>query len=725
MQKFKAKALAVTIILSVIFAILYPSVVNASTGWVLINTTTSPSIPGQPIIAGSNVNLYFKQVTWSGGQFYLLISQDGFSQVSEGDNRYTVVFEQADLARNATATYSGSATYPGSWSVGYGWVNGTIAKNIAEGKYYIKAFDGAATSVAVTDAYIQAIAALEVTPASGPAGTPVTIKGYASAANALVSLSYLNPISNTWVLITDSIQTGNLGQFTYNLAMPDLKQANPPNDNAGQSDIIKLRAIETATGNEYQAEFTELKRGLMQVGTQYATDLYGDTTDFTQTIMVGIGSTLQIAGNYFHPGSITFLWDKTATIGTALANETGFFNTTVTIPTTTAEPHTITVKDSNIDFLIKVNVSPGLSLNMEKGPAGTLITATGYGFPHAGSPTGNTYSVTLTWNGDTTNVIATTTTDATGKFTATFTAPQDYGGTHTVTAVANGTATITSSAPFIITPTLTITPFSFSNNPIQSVTATGTGFDPNLTYIIHLDNALLPLGTNGAITVNATGNLLLSFVNTGLRPGIHTLSLYQTGMSVSSISTTFTVTDTGDTIAELIKLLNGKIIAIEGNIATIITDNGIIKTDTASIKAAITDIKDDIATIQTTLGTLQISLSSINPTITSIQNDIETIKTAIPNTNPTLAGLEGKIATIQTTLGVLNGTIISINEKVATIQTDVGTIKVTLENPRTTNDSNIQSQITTPLWVAVAFSFIAAIVCIIILIRQQSYSYWK
>src|SRR3989337_1574420 len=94
MQKTRAKIIT-ALLLSALALTIVPFAF-ASTGNILINDTTLPQdLPITPIPAGANITLYFGSVTFSGSQFYLLLSQDGLSQVSTGDMRYTPLFNVA------------------------------------------------------------------------------------------------------------------------------------------------------------------------------------------------------------------------------------------------------------------------------------------------------------------------------------------------------------------------------------------------------------------------------------------------------------------------------------------------------------------------------------------------------------------------------------------------------------------------------------------------------
>jgi hypothetical protein len=102
------------------------------------------------------MNLYLGGVTWTGQQFYLFMGADSSTQMGSG-LVYTPLINVYDVSRTtATSTYFGDY---GTWTVGSGWVNGSIPYNQAVGNYYIKAVDSSvSSSVAVSDTYITVIA---------------------------------------------------------------------------------------------------------------------------------------------------------------------------------------------------------------------------------------------------------------------------------------------------------------------------------------------------------------------------------------------------------------------------------------------------------------------------------------------------------------------------------------------------------------------------------------
>jgi PKD repeat protein len=330
--------------------------VTLSLGKILINSSLSPSLPGQKVSAGSNVSLFFGNVKWSSTAFYLLVSRDNRYQVSTGDIAYSPTFNITDLNASAIAAYTSAG---GSWQVGYNWVNGTVPTSIPGESYFFKASDASATEVAVSDTSITIVGTLQVTPASGSAGTAVTINGYGFLASSSANITYLNPVTSKWVSIANNTAVDSTGHFTYNTVAPDLIQSQPAGDNPALFDAIVFRAQDNGDGAYYNATtpFNEFRRGLAQIGSMIAAGLYGNTTDFTATVQVAAGHPLTVAGKWFAPGSVVLRWDG-ADLDVAVADESGFFNKTLTVPAASTGTHVISVLDANVEFLFTVTVLP-------------------------------------------------------------------------------------------------------------------------------------------------------------------------------------------------------------------------------------------------------------------------------------------------------------------------------------------------------------------------------
>jgi prefoldin subunit 5 len=728
MQKIKAKILTALLLTTIALAI-FP-LANASTGAILVNTATAPS-PAISVPAGGNISLNFGGVTWSGGQFYLMISSDGFSQNT--GTQYTPVFTTSQLQSVTLTQFGNNPIYPGAWTIGDNWVNGTIPMNLAGGSYYLKAFDGATTFLAVTDKSFNVTAAFAVTPISGPAGTPLTLMGSAFSANSLVNLTYVNPLTLATVSIANNTPANALGQFNYSLLAPDLLQALAAGAQViGSSTIIfNARANVSGTITDFPTAigFTEFVRGLAQVKRQApptaseqvpaAGSLFGNLTDFTTggalpITGLGVNKVLRIAGNFFYAsGDLSIVWDYTTSLATTTTNGTGWFNTTITIPITPNGLHNVTIRDSNnVAYVIFVTVVPSLTLNPTSGPVGTSVIATGYGFP--APTTTNSVNATISWPG-VTNYVGSAMVDSTGTFTATFTVPSAVGGANTVTALQNSTGTFasTATATFTVTALFTVTPNSFSNNGTLTIVAAGTGFNPNFNYIPNIDNVML--GINGFNSIyqsnlapNASGYISISFINAGFAPGIHVFTLYangttapDSGIVVPAASALFTVTAAGDptidaitAVATTLQGLNATILSINGNVATLSTNIGTVTTSVNALSASITGISNGVASIQSTLGQVYTNVNNLNSQITSIQGNVATISTSVgtlttslASINAILTSVQGDIATIQTDVGTfttslasINPTLTAIQGSIATIQTDIGTLQGTVNS---------------------------------------------
>jgi PKD repeat protein len=323
-------------------------------GYIFINTTTSPGATGLKVPAGGTVNLYFGGVTWSGAQFYLLTSSNGFAQINNS-TQYSPTFTVADLTQLATfATYT---NVNGTWNVGMNWVNGSIPLNLAGGNYYIKAFDGSAASVAVTGTYVTIAGGLQLSPVSGPVSN-ITLTGHAFGANSLANLTYYNTTGTNQVPIAYLVPTDAQGQFNYTVAVPDLLElVTPTGDQAPKFTTIVFNAKDSL--GEANATYNEFARGLKQIESQPAIGLWGNATDFSATVVKQVGQTIRLVGKYFYPSVVNVFLDSTTFIGTTVANATGDFDVNVTVPNgALTGSHWVVVQDADgANFFVRVYVS--------------------------------------------------------------------------------------------------------------------------------------------------------------------------------------------------------------------------------------------------------------------------------------------------------------------------------------------------------------------------------
>jgi hypothetical protein len=506
-------------------------VVRGSIGNILVESKTLPS-PPKTVQAGGNVSLYFGKVDFSGGEMTLYFSRDGFASINQSaDIKYGPTVIVADI-RNTTIT-----NYPGGYKVGNNWINGSIPKEVSGGKWYIKAYDGDSTSVAVTDNHITITCLFEVEPDSGPGQAAITLKGYGYTPKSHVNLSYSTNGGATWTPIEGLVDIGEDGLLEYNTTAIDLGLAiNMASDYEWRNSTITFRAISPECIRT--TDFAEFWRGLLQVDGETATtgQLYGNGTDFTGTVQLKVYEDLIIAGKWFHPGLISIFWDDETLLDIVTADKTGFFNASVTVPESPKGEHNVTINDGKISFTVSVTVIPTLILTPSRGPVGIEVTAEIYGFLPKGL-NNMEYNVTLNWDYtdfldqlQSSKNVSWALTDHNGSIVTTFTVPRTTGGDHSVTAVDNATTQV--AAIFTVTPDLKITPTEFTNNGTE-VTVYGTGLEFGVYYDLNIANMKDELVIYG----NSTGDLTFEFVaGASFSPGIHIISLYRRQLLNLSLS---------------------------------------------------------------------------------------------------------------------------------------------------------------------------------------------
>jgi hypothetical protein len=622
-------------------------------------------------VTGKNLVIIFDNVLFSGAQFNLYLSKDGYSHLGSGDIEYAAGFRVSDLALaptvvNITNAYlkDGTQLYTIGLISGQKVVVGPIPFDISADYKYVKIYDGE-YAVAVGLQTIEVLPALSLTPTptSGGACTSVTLTAVALAASTLVNITYTSPASIAGLVA--QVMTGADGKLTYTWAIADLK--NDYNSIVSQPIVIAL-IYNSTPGTIDSVTFTEYSRVFLQITGETSVTNQGNLTGQVDAL---IFNDLIVAGNYFCPGAVTFTVDGT-TLGTATTNGTGFFNTTFTVPILSKGVHNVTATNNGVSLIFKVNVLPTLVVTPKSGPIGTVVTFSAYGFD------ANTMYY-LYWQGLTCgetrwyNIMnATTGSDGQFNVTTTYTVPEQVGGSHSVAAVATflgaNTTSLTpfASGSFKVTPTSWVVSTTISNDgTVLSVMF--KGLDCSTWYWVDVDNQFMaPGGYYQQLTPNASGKLQIDLIAAGFRPGLHVIALYpyediSTGVYTYDAFATFNVNTTGDVMWTA---LDARLVSLEGTIATINTNVGLIKT----------------------------SVDAINATVTSI---------------------DGNVATVKTDLGTLTGTVNTINGNVASIKTDLGTVLAKV----TTGTVPID---TTPIWLAVILAAIAAIAAIIAIFQIRS-----
>jgi hypothetical protein len=207
---------------------------------------------------------------------------------------------------------------------------------------------------------------LEVSPTSGPASGDIALVGKGFAGNS-VNISYLNPATSTWIPIVDNLAISS-ENFSYATKAPDLLQNNPAGDHTAANDTIVFRATDNINDNTYDTAvpYMEWRRGLTQISNQTTTGIWGNNTNLATTVFVQNTQPITLAGKWFTPGNAELLWDYTINLGSVTVDETGFFNTTLQVPQTTAGNHSITINDGAV-FCVNITRLPTVSDNYTSG----------------------------------------------------------------------------------------------------------------------------------------------------------------------------------------------------------------------------------------------------------------------------------------------------------------------------------------------------------------------
>ena len=202
-----------------------------------------------------------------------------------------------------------------------------------------------------------------VSPTSGPPAGLITINILGFTIGTSVNISYRTPINTSWVPLISNLQITS-DNFSYTFNAPDLLQNNAPGDNEPQFEYITFRVIDN-NSQVYNTtiQYTEWRRGLIQVGNTTATGLFGNNTNLATHVFVQNGDLLPVLGEWFSPGNLSLLWDNMISLGTIPIDGNGFFNGTVQVPNTTAGQHTLTMNDGITNFCVNITRLPTVTSN--------------------------------------------------------------------------------------------------------------------------------------------------------------------------------------------------------------------------------------------------------------------------------------------------------------------------------------------------------------------------
>ena len=321
------------------------------------------------LLVGDSISLSGKW--FSSGLVY--VRWDGFNVVGTvtGD-QWTVANIIGSTATGINGTFSTSVTIP----------------TCGAGPHYL-AIEDSQTRIAIK--IFVCSATLQLTPPSGPGGATVQFTGSSYPVSSPVTLSYQDPTYGTWNAWASTTSDAN-GNIAFSCQMPDLKKGSFNGDSGSVNGSYSTISFRSELNNVSYGfvNYNENYRGLTQIGSRFATGVFGNGTDVSSIVNPHPGDSLTISGKWFYPGIVYIRFDGIAVVGTVTGDQwknaqilgsttasatTGTFSTAVTIPTANKGSHFIAIDDSQTLMIYIINVSA--SVNPSSSPTATPIPSTG------------------------------------------------------------------------------------------------------------------------------------------------------------------------------------------------------------------------------------------------------------------------------------------------------------------------------------------------------------
>jgi hypothetical protein len=314
-------------------------------------------------------------VNFSGSQFYLYLSQNGLSQISSGDIQFAGPFSVSSLSGGPELVNGYYIGKSGSTE----YISGPLPYGEPGGTYYIKIYDGSSSSVSVSQQVVNILPTIEISPASGPAGTPVILTGYGFSPNGIVNITVQNSTTSPVRLYyTVNVTANSEGSFTWSVSnsstfvAPDFGKVFNGSPVVQPEGRLYYGAYDWKTGyRSFAQPFSEYFREF----------LYVQSYDpITKTYLVPSGSSpwgngtsivaftyqeLNLTGNYFNPKSgVAFTLGGKGIAPTYFKaeNGTGYFVANFTVPDLPAGYYPLKVTDASGSMMLIVQVIPTSSV---------------------------------------------------------------------------------------------------------------------------------------------------------------------------------------------------------------------------------------------------------------------------------------------------------------------------------------------------------------------------
>ncbi len=481
---------------------------------------TSCTVVNQCDTTSSNyLAIDFSDVNWQGAAFQLSLSKGGSGSPQAGDMLYTPNILVSDFCANNEGVFTAIPTPNGTFYIG--WIGsaahcydnpfntgvtplliGPVPILVSSAYTFIKMNDTDLTPTATEAVSTQQVVitpGIEVinatTPsipsASGPALTPVIIKGGGFASSGTVNINYTydywffnndTEVGHAGTLLS-GISTGPGWFTTSSTPMVDTAQAinpvgsltNNPTTSitlfAVNASIAGTKPALSPISGPNSASFTEFNRAFIHVEsftqsyfsaiapnqvTSASCPYYGNDTGAAPDdvgcdladVVTYVFSPVIIAGEDFSVSSPVTFWIGTNELsviaGSGTTTADGSFNATVEIPVIHMGTYNLVVHNDNVNYTFTVDVNPTVVLNdsltyTNEGPASnpsSTVTVYLYGFPastHTWIYWNATSISTATWYYEL-NMTTTASGETNTSIPDSFAVPQAYGGLHEVSA---------------------------------------------------------------------------------------------------------------------------------------------------------------------------------------------------------------------------------------------------------------------------------------------------
>ncbi len=736
------------------------------------------------VAAGSNVSIYLGNMTITGGQVWLWLSKTGSADanMAAGDRWYAGPFYVGDI-------FDGPKSYifvPGAssdyvpapfsmegrnytYTVGGGWINGTIPYMVEGGVYYwLKVTDVnpvttpsvPSSDVGVSTNRIVFEGSFYMTPTEGAPKTPVTVSGYALPADMTYNIT-----QNGAFVANVSVETHNESGwlwtgFSYTFPIVDLKNKVLCEEmyDGDPYETVTVQVIDEDGAIKDEFYFDEYYRqvwvdpdayycemivddgegyGLAYHGCQYGCDNYCRIVFYT-------GEKYNVTLKWFpYMGSASIYLNSTLVAsGIALNNAGSANNYTITIPYMPSGTYYFRVIDnSNVEYNFTVCVVqvPTITFDPNKGGCGDQVTLK---FVNMADYIGEYVTVWLDYTpaceGNDLVMLANFTVPS-SSFEITVTVPHSAGGYRYVfLGDINGSPLVIEQTGewidtwFLVTPKVWVDPASFSNDGL-TFWVYGCGFlvsecgdccydrlyydggeccciddlcDPQMSDYVKYWVAV----DNQFIAVGGgNGQVAANYT------GDIAVQLVKAGFRPGTHVVSFYIKDR----CEIYDCYSNyeDYGAVAGNYQIYAYGTFNVATTGDLI------VGDLMNYMNSSFTSLNAKLVSIENGIATVQTTLGTMQTSINNLDAKVVALQGDIATVQTILGTISGKVTTIEGNVATIKTDVGTIKADISAVKS-DVASVKGFLPvdmTPVWIAVVLALIAAIASIyaIVVIRSK------